>query len=88
MATPSRIIPRLEAPVTIVYLDGRAEGVVQHVEADLRGLRVLTEEGETLHFELSRVTGHFMSGGQSGARLIFREPRDEADDEDVSPESS
>jgi hypothetical protein len=51
---------------------------VEHVDADLRGVEVLTEDGETLRFELSRATGHFMSGGQSGPRLLLRDQRDEA----------
>jgi hypothetical protein len=77
VAAPSRTVPRVDQRVTIVYLGGRTAGIVQHVDADLRGVEVLTEDGETLRFELSRATGHFMSGGQSGLRLLLRDQRDE-----------
>jgi hypothetical protein len=79
VATPSRTVPRVDAAVTIVYLNGSTRGIVQQVDTDLRGLQVLTEEGEMLRFELSRVTGHFMSGGQAGPRLLFETGSESSD---------
>lgn len=45
-----------------------------HVDEDLRGLDVVTDEGETLRFKLSRATGRFVAADHSGAQLYFDEP--------------
>jgi hypothetical protein len=70
----ARGIPHVGDPVVVVFLAASVRGVVEEVDGDLRGLEVRTEEDETLRFELSRVSGSFRSGGQTGARLYFGEP--------------
>jgi len=73
MAARARGIPRIGAPVTVVFLAAKVSGTVQHVDPDLHGLHVVTDEGETLRFELSPLTGRFMSEGQAGPRLFFED---------------
>jgi hypothetical protein len=69
-----RVVPRVGDQVVVVFLAASVRGVVERVDEDLRGLEVLTEEGEELRFELSRATGSFVSGGQTGPRLYFGDP--------------
>lgn len=68
-----RALPRVDAPVTVFFLAARVPGEVVSIDADQRGLEVLTDEGETIRFELQRTTGTFQSDGQTGARLFFDE---------------
>jgi hypothetical protein len=67
----ARVVPRVGGRVVVVFLAASVRGVVERVDDDLRGLQVLTEEGEEMRFELSRATGSFVSGGQTGPRLYF-----------------
>ncbi|HWF34308.1 MAG TPA: hypothetical protein VG295_03025 [Solirubrobacteraceae bacterium] len=65
-------MPHVGDSVTVVYLAERVGGVVTGFEADARRVRVVTEDGQALVFELSRATGTFLvDGKQSGARLLF-----------------
>ncbi len=68
-----RALPRVGAPVVVFFLAARVRGEVVAVDPDLRGLEVLTEEGETMRFKLQRTTGRFQSVGADGARLYFDE---------------
>jgi hypothetical protein len=68
----ARAIPHIGTPVTVVFLAARIAGVVTRVEDGARRVLVLTEEGDTVTFALSRATGTFLvDGQQSGARLLF-----------------
>jgi hypothetical protein len=61
--------------VTVALLARRLRGTVEEVRDGGRTLMVLTEDGETMEFALSRATGYFTRDGvQSGARLMFDEP--------------
>jgi hypothetical protein len=70
-----RALPRVGASVVVVFLAARVQGEVVAVDPDLRGLEVLTEEGELIRFKLRRTTGRFQSEGSSGAPLFFDEKR-------------
>jgi hypothetical protein len=59
----------------VVFLSARLPGEVVAVDPDLRGLEVLTEEGEKIRFKLQGATGRFQSEGSGGARLFFDEKR-------------
>jgi hypothetical protein len=73
----SRAIPHVGAPVTVVFLAARIAGVVTRVEDEAKRVLVLTEEGDTVVFALSRATGTFLvDGRQSGARLLFETDHD------------
>jgi hypothetical protein len=73
----ARANPHVGAPVTVVFLAARIAGVVTRVEDEARRVLVLTEEGETVTFALSRATGTFLvDGRQSGARLLFETDHD------------
>jgi hypothetical protein len=70
----ARAVPSVGESVVIIFLASRIGGIVERVDADLRGLEVVTDEGEVLRFALSRVTGRFLSDGQQwGARLFFED---------------
>jgi hypothetical protein len=73
MAARARGVPRVGAPVTVVFLAAKVRGTVHQVDPDLHGLDVVTDDGDTVRFELSRLTGRFMSEGQSGPRLFFED---------------
>jgi hypothetical protein len=66
-----RALPSVGASVAVFFLAARVHGEVVAVDDDLRGLDVLTDEGETIRFVLQRTTGKFHSEGQVGARLFF-----------------
>jgi hypothetical protein len=66
-----RALPRVGVSVVVFFLAGRVHGEVVAVDPDLRGLEVLTDEGEAIRFVLQRTTGKFQSEGQTGARLFF-----------------
>ncbi len=69
-----RAIPRVGGSVAVAYLGARVPGVVRKVEDDGRTLVVLTEDGQTLTFALSRATGWFtVRGQQSAERLLFED---------------
>ncbi len=68
-----RALPRVGVSVVVFFLAARVRGEVVAVDGDLRGLEVLTNEGETIRFVLQRTTGKFQSEGQTGARLFFDE---------------
>ena len=74
----ARATPAVGARVTVAFLATRASGSIERVDADLRGLEVLTEDGDRLRFELSTATGIFMATDHSRARLFFDEPAGEA----------
>jgi hypothetical protein len=58
--------------VVIDYLGSSVDGTVKAVADDGRRLEVVTEEGETLTFELNRATAMFTAGGgQTAPRLRF-----------------
>jgi hypothetical protein len=64
--------PRAGTPVTIVYLDARIGGVIEHVSGDAHGVEVLTEDGTLARFALNRATARFIGvGADAGARLLF-----------------
>src|SRR4051794_22523959 len=67
----ARAIPTVGCRVTVAFLATRASGSIESVDADLRGLEVLTEDGERVRFELSPATGIFMATDHSRARLFF-----------------
>ena len=67
----ARAIPRVGCRVIVAFLATRASGSIESVDADLRGLEVLTDDGEQLRFELSAATGIFMATDHSRARLFF-----------------
>ncbi|HWF50293.1 MAG TPA: hypothetical protein VG294_06570 [Solirubrobacteraceae bacterium] len=65
-------MPHVGDAVTVVYLAVRVAGVVTAMDLEARRVRVATEDGQALVFELSRATGTFLvDGKQSGARLLF-----------------
>jgi hypothetical protein len=57
--------------VIVAFLATAVNGSIVQVDADLRGLEVLTEDGERVRFELSAATGIFMATDHSRARLFF-----------------
>jgi hypothetical protein len=68
----ARAMPHVGDPVTVVFLAVRIGGVVTAIDLPARQVRVATEDGQELVFELSRATGTFLADGkQSGARLLF-----------------
>lgn len=67
----ARAMPQIGGSVAVLYLGTTVPGVVTEIEEDGRGLLVLTDEGDTLTFALSRATGRFVDDGPSGARLVF-----------------
>ncbi len=67
----TRMQPHVGQSVTVVFLAARVAGTVAAVDADHRGLEVVTEEGETIRFTLQRVSGRFQADGQDGPRLYF-----------------
>ncbi len=67
----ARVIPRVGQTVMISFLAVKVHGIVERVDPDQLGLEVVTEEGEAIRFQLSRITGRFMSEAQTGARLYF-----------------
>ncbi len=69
----SRALPRVGVAVVVFFLAARVRGEVVAVDSDLRGLEVLTDEGDTIRFVLQLTTGKFQSDGQCGARLFFEE---------------
>jgi len=73
----ARAIPRVGQRVIVSFLATRTSGVIERLDADLRGLEVLTDDGERLRFELSGGTGIFMATDYSRARLLFEEPAGE-----------
>jgi hypothetical protein len=73
----ARAIPRVGRRVIVAFLATRAAGSIERVDADLRGLEVLTDDGERLRFELSGATGIFMATDHSRARLFFDDPAGE-----------
>lgn len=66
-----RAIPRVGGRVVVSFLATRVGGVVTQVDPDLRHLEVLTDDGDTLRFVLSRASGRFVAEGHSRARLYF-----------------
>jgi hypothetical protein len=68
-----RALPRVGASVVVFFLAARVRGEVVGVDADLRGLEVLTEDGEIIRFKLQRTTGRFQSERPTGSRLYFDE---------------
>jgi hypothetical protein len=71
MARP-RAMPHIGDQVAVVFLAVRVGGVVTAIDLTAREVRVATEDGQHLVFELSRATGTFLADGkQSGARLLF-----------------
>ena len=73
----ARAVPRVGRRVIVVFLATRVSASIERVDADLRGLEVLTEDGERLRFELSGATGIFMATDHSRARLFFDNAADE-----------
>ncbi|MDQ6776842.1 MAG: hypothetical protein M3071_11660 [Actinomycetota bacterium] len=71
MARP-RAMPHVGDAVIVVFLAVRVGGVVTAMDLPARRVRVATDDGQSLVFELSRATGTFLvDGKQSGARLLF-----------------
>lgn len=67
-----RRMPRVGTSVTILFLDARIGGVIEHVSADRHRIEVLAEDGELVVFELNRATARFVAvGAQAGARMLF-----------------
>jgi hypothetical protein len=65
-------MPELGGSVLIDYLGSTVRGTVRDVAEDGRRLEVVTEDGETLSFELNRATAMFTAGGgQTAPRLRF-----------------
>ena len=65
-------MPELGGSVLIDYLGSTVHGTVRDVAEDGRRLEVVTEDGETLSFELNRATAMFTAGGgQTAPRLRF-----------------
>jgi hypothetical protein len=65
-------MPQVGGPVLIDYLGSTVHGTVQDVAEDGRLLKVVTEDGATLSFELNRATAMFTAGGgQTAPRLRF-----------------
>ena len=63
--------------MTIVYLDARVRGVIEHVSGDAHRIEVLTEEGALASFALNQATARFIGvGPDAGARLLFSSPVD------------
>lgn len=69
----ARAMPEVGGSVAVLYLGATVAGVVTKVDRGGRGLLVVTEDGETLTFALSRATGRFVDDGHGGARLLFEE---------------
>jgi hypothetical protein len=69
-----RALPRTGGRVAVIFLAHRVGGVVVSVDENLRGLDVVTDEGETVRFKLSQATGRFVAPGHSDAQLYFDEP--------------
>ncbi len=71
---PLRAMPRVGAPVTVVYLDARVSGIVHEVLEGGRRLIVATADGEQIEFRLRPATATFTADQRSGgARLVFVE---------------
>ncbi|MGH2914145.1 MAG: hypothetical protein ACRDMX_04070 [Solirubrobacteraceae bacterium] len=69
---PLRAMPQLAGTVLVDFLGVTVRGTVRRIDADGRGLEVLTEDGATLRFALNRATATFtLEGRQTGARLRF-----------------
>jgi hypothetical protein len=67
-----RAIPRVGDPVTVGFLAAKVKGTIEWVDADLRRLRVLTDDGEMLTFKLSPATARFVGEAHpAGPRLLF-----------------
>ena len=49
-----RALPRVGASVVVHFLAAQVHGEVVSVDADLRGLEVLTDEGDLIRFVLAR----------------------------------
>lgn len=67
----TRTLPHVGQSVTVVFLAARVAGTVAAVDADQRGIEVVTEEGERIRFTLQRASGRFQAEGQDGPRLYF-----------------
>ena len=70
----ARAIPTVGGRVIVAFLATRVGGSIERVDGDLRGLDVLTDDGERVRFELSPATGIFIARDHSRARLFFEEP--------------
>lgn len=67
-----RRLPRVGEHVTVAHLASRMPGEVKELDEHRRRILVLTDEGETITFILSRRTGRFHADGDPfGARLLF-----------------
>ena len=65
-------MPHIGEHVTVAFFGTTVHGVIGEIDQQQRLLRVVTEEGETIAFALSRATGQFVAeGSSSGARLLF-----------------
>lgn len=65
-------LPRVGDHVPVVFLGALVDGVIGEIDEQRRQLHVLTADGETITFALSRATGQFMAdGSSSGPRLVF-----------------
>ncbi len=67
----ARAMPVLGGSVAVLYLGATVSGVVTKIDGGGRELLVVTEDGDTLTFALSRATGRFVGDGAMGARLMF-----------------
>jgi hypothetical protein len=72
---PLRRMVRPGDRVIVAFLGATVRGEVEHVNEQQRRLEVLTDEGDTIMFALSRATGQFVAEDASGARLVFPESR-------------
>lgn len=67
-----RRMPGVGTSVTILFLDARIGGVIEHVSSDRHRIEVLAEDGDVVVFELNRATARFVAvGAHAGARLLF-----------------
>lgn len=65
--SPTRPLPTVGLPVTLVYLAAREPGVIEAVEEGGRSVTVVTEAGDVVHLRLV-ASGHFVTADRS-ARL-------------------
>jgi len=71
---PVRRMPHVGDHVTVAFFAATVDGVIAQIERDHRRVHVITADGETITFALSRATGQFVAdAGSSGARLVFQD---------------
>ncbi|HEY7933128.1 MAG TPA: hypothetical protein VID48_04815 [Solirubrobacteraceae bacterium] len=71
MLSPSRLPPRLGAPVRVAHFGGQSEpGTILAIHENGRRLEIACESGELIEFVLNRASARFLArSGSTGPRL-------------------